>query len=158
MKEQITRAVMTLKANKKVPEDCRDLSPGGYHVKDRAGKEYGFDFNWSHGDIDSQDPTKVHFEVWDPDTASFPELSDLPDHLEEITEFPECYVWVDEEQSFSIIDIESFALELSGKGKAPKRKDTPYLKFETMQTGDEYLCRCHFRRKLLNTCQSYPQG
>ena len=92
MKEHITRAVMTLKANKRIPEDCRDLSPGGYHVKDRAGKEYGFDFNWSHGDIDSQDPTKVHFEVWDPDTASFPELSDLPDHLEEITDGLACRV------------------------------------------------------------------
>lgn len=158
----ITKASLAIRFDKPLSEDTFDLnaiSPGGYHVKTGIGKEYGFDFNWSSRTLDTKDHHIVWFEAWELDTVSFPEAEELVKKIRTVEEFPECYVYVDEELDVHPVELLHFILTIEGKyppKKAPS--PTPYLLFDLNTAGEEYLCNVTFKRKLLRTCQSFPQG
>lgn len=67
-------------------------SPGGYEVRTKDGKTYGFDFNESEGWVGENDPCTVHWRLRDEDTRSFPEIEELRRKLPSIVEITECYL------------------------------------------------------------------
>lgn len=52
-------------------------SPGGYEVMLGDGRTYGFDFVYSEGSIDEEDPHIAHYYVHELDTTTFPKSVEL---------------------------------------------------------------------------------
>lgn len=159
MMERITGAIIRARFKKPV-KDISATSPGGYRVKAKDGAEYAFDFNLSHGNVVKS--RVVDYEVKAPDFTSFPEMSRLPEQLKNVVEFTECYVWC-EDPDQEVKKIEAFCLELSGTGPITSEimeryRSTEYITSEIICGKADYLIRCHFTKKLLDTCKSDPEG
>lgn len=156
----ITEASLAIRFDKPVTEDqLTGLVPGGYCVKTRLGKEFGFDFTWTSRSLDTHDPHVVWFKAWELDTASFPEADDLVPKIRTVEEFPECYCYVEESLGLEPAALTHFKLVIDGKGHPKTPSKTPYLYFDLYETGkDSYRCEVTFKAKLLRSCKSFPQG
>jgi hypothetical protein len=112
------RAYITLQMDRPIDSDKHYISPGGYEVM-AGGKNYQFDFNESYGSIDKERPDVISFELRDEDYDSFPDIKELREHLHEITELVECYVYTGEngEPEINPLKILSFCISDSGTGK-----------------------------------------
>lgn len=84
---EITRMVMDIKFDRPIDTDKHYLSPGGYGFKCK-GKIYSFDFLDYVGNVDTEDPTVLHAEVYHLDKSYSDDLSMFnSEKIEEIEEF-----------------------------------------------------------------------
>lgn len=67
-------------------------SPGGYEVRTKDGKVYGFDFNESCGGPSTTQPCVIEWTMCDEDTTTFPEIKELRTKLQDVEAITECYI------------------------------------------------------------------
>lgn len=148
------RAYVTFKFDRAVKKDYHYLSPGGFEVV-AGSKDYQFDFLESVGIIDNENPTLVHFELWDLDTDSFPESKELRNHLHEITELKECYCYTGEsnDPEINCIGVEKFAIIDYGKGQKSAQENTKFINICCVNKNDFWCFSYEFSRNLLKTCK-----
>lgn len=69
---------MVLTMDRPIDKEKHYISPGSYQMLFETGQSVQFDFLDSCRQVDSDDPTKVAFEVYNLDKEAFPESVDLP--------------------------------------------------------------------------------
>lgn len=158
------RAYVTLQFDRPVIKNYHYISPGSYEVI-AAGKNYQFDFNecesYGYSWIDGKDSTLVHFELRDEDYDTFPEIKELREHLHEITEIVECYVYtgeVNKDQDINVVAIKEFSILDYNPNRTEFPEDTEFIVCKSpdeSRSPKEILYS--FTNKLLSTCACFHE-
>jgi hypothetical protein len=111
-------ARLTIKMDRPIDKNKHILGIGGFEVI-AGGKNYQFDFNESSGSADVYNPKLIRWTVRNPDISSFPDMVELENHIHEITEFVEVYVYTGEDGDPEIhpVSVEEFRIITFGEGK-----------------------------------------
>lgn len=88
-------AFIDLLMDRPIDKEKHIITPGGYEVV-AGGKNYQFDFTRIYGNVDKDNDHIIHFQLEDEDIESFPDIKELKNHLNEITELVECFVYTGE--------------------------------------------------------------
>lgn len=117
------RAYVTIRFDRKLSPNGPFPSLGGFHVQVKS-KTYGFDFNNSEISVNTEDPSYVHWELWDEDYDSFPETKNLIKQVEMISEIEEIYIdleaWDVAEERPVPIKCTEFCLKIESENQIPK--------------------------------------
>lgn len=106
---EITRMVMDIKFDRPIDTDKHYLSPGGYGFKCK-GKMYSFDFLDYVGNVDTEDPTVLHAEVYHLDKSYSDDLSMF--NSEKIEEIEEFNIYTGEYDDPEIMPLEILSLTI----------------------------------------------
>lgn len=152
--------ILTLEMDREIDYDKHFITPGGYYMTDKNGREYAFDFFNTSGMKWSKNPFRIEYTCDGLDLDAFPNGNEIGNHLDSIVSFPECYVWTGEDgdPEINVKKVLSCTLEFAGEGKAPKLKNTPYFHFQIHQGKNEFTLLAICTKKLLNTIESFPNG
>ena len=145
------RAYITIQMDRPILKDEHYISIGGYQVT-ANNKQYSFDFNEYYGYIDKDNPDIIHFRLRDEDYDTFPEIKELRDHLHEITNIDEFYIYTGETYEPEIIPVkllEFIIIDSNIKCKEDYPQDSEFVNCKVESNAIIYT----FTEKLLNTCK-----
>lgn len=148
------RVYFKIKMDRSCDPNKHYISPGGYEVRLGNGTCYQFDFNESFGGRSEEDDSILEFELRDEDIASFPNISELKEHLSEIVAMTEFFIYTGEHNDSEINPVKLISFELwntFGSLNVPPQ-DTEYITCHTAngEKTDYTIVYC-FTQKLLDT-------
>lgn len=155
---KLERGEIVLKMNRQVFEkDGVFLGTGTLKMKD--GEDIRFDFGEIQGTIDQTDSRRICYDLFEPETAVFPEMEKLFETLGHVVAFPELAVETDETKetdSLKVKGVERLRFIYSGTGTCPAFIDTPYITYEVRpERNGNYDVICNGTHALLKTCTQF---
>lgn len=106
---EVTRMVMDIKFDRPINPDRHYISPGGYIIKCKD-KSYSFDFMDFEGNVDKDDPTILHAEVYHLDRDCSNDMSKFNSKkIENIEEFT---IYTGEYDDSEIFPLEILSLTI----------------------------------------------
>lgn len=147
------KAFMRIQMDRPFDPNKHYFSPGGYQVKTKDGKTYGFDFNETNWGVEKE-PNIITATVRDEDYDTFPEITELREKLHTVVEIIDFYIYTGEADDPEINPVK--ILEFAIEDHCEKRSCPPSSEFVTVQDHckDSKTDSCfvyEFTEKLLDT-------